>query len=84
MLGQKFKELPEVAGIGLQRHRRQPPFAAQMRQPARHLKRDAFIGAVEFDGLDCGSWFGHRLVSEAVLGAVIPGDYIAPLSFTVR
>jgi hypothetical protein len=55
-----------------------------MRQPARHLKRDAFIGAVEFDGLDCGSWFGHRLVSEAVLGAVIPGDYIAPLSFTVR
>ena len=61
--GQKFKELPEVAGIGFQRLRRQPPFAAQMRQPARHLKRDAFIGAVEFDGLDCGSWFGHRLVS---------------------
>ena len=37
MLAEKDQTLADVAGIGLQRLRRQPPFGAQMRQPARHL-----------------------------------------------
>src|SRR5581483_11613513 len=57
MLAKEIEALPDVAGIGLQRLRRQPPLALQMRQPARHLQRDALIGAGELDRLDCR--FGH-------------------------
>ena len=39
MLGEEPEELADVAGIGFQRLRRQPPLGAQMRQPARHLQR---------------------------------------------
>ena len=52
MLAEKGEALPDVAGIGFQRLRRQPPFGAQMRQPARHLQRDGLVGAVEFDRLE--------------------------------
>ena len=55
MLAEKDQALAEVAGIGLQRLRRQPPFGAQMRQPARHLQRDVVGGAVEFDRLTAGT-----------------------------
>ena len=41
MPAEKGEALPDVAGIGLQRFRRQPPLGAQMRQPARHLKRES-------------------------------------------
>ena len=65
MLAEKVEALPEIAGIGLQRLRRQPPFAAQMRQPARHLQRDIVGGAVELDRWNGGSWLGHMAVFAA-------------------
>ncbi len=81
MLAEESQALAEVAGIGFERLRRQPPLGAQMRQPARHLQREAFVGAVEFDRLKCRNWLGHE---PYALEAVIPIHYIAPLSFTVR
>ena len=58
--------LPQIAGIGFQRLRRQPPFGAQMRQPARHLQRQTFVGAIEFDRLDWRGGFGHGVVLRAM------------------
>jgi hypothetical protein len=60
--------------------RRQPSLGAQMRQPARHLKRDVVGGAVKLDRLNSGNWLGHK----AVFGPDDSDDYIALLSFTVR
>ena len=48
-LAKEIEALPQVARIGLQRLRRQPSLALQMCQPARHLKRDGLIRAVELD-----------------------------------
>ncbi len=61
VLPEKAETLADVAGVGFQRLRRQPSFAPQMRQPARHLARDAFVGAVELDRLNRGSRFCHKL-----------------------
>ena len=44
VLGEKRKTLPEVAGIGFQRLRRQPPLGAQMRQPMRDLPHEVISG----------------------------------------
>ena len=66
MLAEETEKLTEVAGIGFQRLRRQPPLTAQMRKPVRHLKRDAGVGAVEFDRLNRGSWLCHLAVFRAV------------------
>ena len=79
MPAEKGEALPDVAGIGLQGFWRQPPLGAQMRQPARHLKRGRAIGAVEFDRLNGGKRFGHELS-----GRDDSRHYIASLSFTVR
>jgi len=46
-----------AAAGGLTAAHRTLPFGTQVRQPARHLARDALIGAVEFDWF--GSRFGH-------------------------
>ncbi len=54
MGAKEIQALPQVAAIGLQRLRRQPPLGAEMRQPARHLLRDRGIGAGELD------WWGGR------------------------
>ena len=61
MFGEENQALPEVAGIGFQRLRRQPPFGAQMRQPARHLQRQRRVGAIEFDRLKGRNRLGHGL-----------------------
>ncbi|GLH76845.1 hypothetical protein SSBR45G_17530 [Bradyrhizobium sp. SSBR45G] len=47
MGAKELQALPEVAGIGLHRLRRQPPLAAQMRQPLHHGLDDAFVGTEE-------------------------------------
>ena len=83
MFPEKNQALADVAGIGLQRLRRQPSLGAQMRQPARHFQRDVVGGAGKLDRLDGGNWLGHAL-SEPALGCDDSSDYIAPLSFTVR
>src|SRR5437762_2912012 len=46
MLAQEAETLAHVARIGLQRLWRQSSLAAQMREPARHLKRENLVGAV--------------------------------------
>jgi hypothetical protein len=62
MLAEEGEALAKVAGIGLERLRRQPPLGAQMRQPARDLKRNGLVGAGEFNGLSRGGGFGHGTV----------------------
>jgi len=48
MGAEKVETLPEIAGIGFQRLRRQPALGAQMRQPARHLQRDGLVAGRQF------------------------------------
>src|SRR6202022_2601440 len=59
VLPEKDETLADVAGIGLERLRRQPSLSAQMRQPTRHFQRDTVVGAGEFNSLNSGSWLGH-------------------------
>ena len=82
----KVEALAEVAGIGFQRLRRQPPLGAQMRQPARHLHAKRSSAQSSSIGCSAGTGLAMRLPfgSMRFLEAVIPSDYIAPLSFTVR
>jgi hypothetical protein len=72
MLAKKRQKLTQVAGIGLKRFWRQPPFRAQVRQPVRHLKRDIFSGAGKFDRLNRGNRFGHGFVLGTQGRAMIP------------
>ena len=65
MLAEEGEALAHVARIGLKRLRRQSALAAQMRQPARHLKREIVIGA--FDRLNRESRLGHGLLFNALL-----------------
>ncbi len=83
MLAEEFEALPDIAGIGFQRLRRQPPLGAQMRQPPRHLERDGLVGAGEFDRLGGGGGSGFGFGHGTIFG-VIPSDYMALVSFTVR
>ena len=48
VLAQENQALPQVALVGFQRLRRQPPFAAQMRQPAADFRREIGRDADEF------------------------------------
>jgi hypothetical protein len=80
VLGEERQALPHVAGIGLERLRRQPPLGAQMRQPTRHLLRHRRIGAVECERCNGLIGPGHL---KGYWRCDSP-DYIALPSFTVR
>ena len=60
--------LADVAGIGLQRLRRQPPLGAQMRQPSRHLQREILAGAGEIDLRGWWNWLGHWFSKQVRCG----------------
>jgi hypothetical protein len=80
VLTEEGEALAEVAGVGFERLWRQPSLGAQMRQPARHLQREAVVGAIELDRLGRRNLLGH----DVCLGGGDSIHYIAPLSFTVR
>jgi hypothetical protein len=81
VLTEEGKALAEVAAVGFERLGRQPPLGAQMRQPARHLQREAFIGAIELDRLRCRNWLGHEPYAlEAVIPSIISHLFRLPFA----